>query len=493
VLNKSIQNILLVTGFAPMKLPQLQEMGIPTGPIHFLSGLAGKDALHLSIPTIGPAVLGAYLIKHGFTVSITDYFMDAGMPAGSDLIGISSTFMGIEDVSNIARSARAQNPDVVIVLGGPLSWSVAPERLLGEIPELDYIVMREGENTFRKLIDGLKSGGGLSEVPNIAFRQKEVTTTTARQFMPAEEIMQPDWSLIDFKNTRRIPVLPVETSRGCPFNCAYCSEVTYWDKPVRYREISSVVMELLRNYADYGINTFRFTDSCFSAPPERAARLCDAIYEHCIRQGVPVKWSSYARISNLDRTLLEKMARSGCVALDIGVESGSEKLLRAMGRLYAPSAAINVAGIARELGIITNFNVVVGFPGETSSTIDQTASLIQQAAPDTFSCFLFYYAQNTRVDSLTSEYSLTGQGLEWSHETMDSTGAARAMKHIEKTVTSSANLPGGEYFACYLASLGYSSAQIKGYYQQLSNFKEESEFSGGSGLDGLVQSIRNYL
>jgi radical SAM superfamily enzyme YgiQ (UPF0313 family) len=289
-------------------------------------------------------------------------------------------------------------------------------------------------------------------------------------------------------------VLPVETSRGCPFSCAYCSEVTYWGKPVRYRSIDSVVAEIQDDAARYGITTLRFTDSCFSAPPARAASLCDAIYEKCSCRGLLVKWSSYARVSNLDYGLLERMKRSGCVALDIGVESGSETMLRAMGRHYAPAAAVEVARIARELGIITNFNVVIGFPGETRESIVETAQLIDRAAPDTYSCFLFYLAAHTRVSALTQKYNLNGQGLKWRHATMSSDEASESMRFIEKSVTSAANLPGGEYFACYLSSLGYTGPQIQRFYREVTRVGGlEMDSDTLAGLSGLVDSIRDYL
>jgi len=85
-----------------------------------------------------------------------------------------------------------------------------------------------------------------------------------------------------------------------------------------------------------------------------------------------VKWSSYARIENLDETLLGKMKRSGCVALDIGLESGSIEVLRRMGRGYSPEAAVKASQAAKKVDILTNFNIVVGFPSETQKTISDT-------------------------------------------------------------------------------------------------------------------------
>ena len=486
--------VLIVTGFAPLRLPQLLEMGMPVGPISFLSGMAGKQTLQFSIPTVAPAVLGSYLSQHGVNVEIADCFIDPERLYDADIIGISSTFMGIEDVKQIANKVERDNPHATVVLGGPLSWSISPVEILQLVPAIDYIILREGEQTFLELIQAIEAKADTSRIAGLAYkRDGKIVQTAPRQPMQCEAIRRPDWKLMGIPSIKRLPVLPVETSRGCPFNCAYCSEVSYWDKPVRYRSIESVVQELIYDAAELHINTFRFTDSCFSAPPERCGQLCDSIYEACNKNGTPVRWSSYARISNLDYPLLEKMKRSGCVALDIGLESGSTEMLRSMGRNYAPEAAVNIARFARELGIVTNFNVVVGFPGETSDSIMRTADLIEKAEPDTFASFLFFMAPNTRVVAAQERFHVEGHGLNWKHDTMTSAEAQQGMQALDAHVKRSANFPGGEYFACYLSSLGYTVDETRKFYRDITSLTKTPDNSEALETVGrVVESIRKY-
>jgi len=462
--------VLLVTGFAPVKLPQLGEMGIPTGPIQYLSKLVGKETLQFTIPTVAGAVLAGYLEGQGVAVQVADYFLDDVGFSGADIIGISSTFLGVEDARDIADRARIAQPGAHIVLGGPLSWSVPPAYLMEQIPNLDYIIFREGEQTLLELVKVIESSGQPDGIDNLMFRRDgKLVTTACRAPAYAGGILPPAWEKLGIPSARRLPVLPVESSRGCPFNCAYCSEVTYWGKPVRYRDIDEVIKEIRHNVTELGISTFRFTDSCFSAPPKRCAALCDAIYDQCVARGMDIRWSSYARVNNLSDELLGKMGRAGCVALDIGVESGSDSLLRSMGRDYLADASVAVAARARELGIVTNFNVVVGFPGETMESIADTAEMIQKAAPDTFACFQFYLAPNTRVEADCARHGLEGSGLHWKHDTMTSEEAEEGIIAIGHMVTSSANFPGGEYFTCYLTSLGYTVAEVKRFYGMINS------------------------
>ena len=259
----------------------------------------------------------------------------------------------------------------------------------------------------------------------------------------------------------------MKTSRGCPYNCAYCSEVHYWGKPVRYRNINAVVQEIAHNIAESGITTCRFTDSCFSAPPERTAVLCDAMYERFARDRVNFKWSSYARINNLTPILMEKMKRSGCFGLDVGVDSGDYSILKRMGRNYQLNQVINVARVARELDIVINFNIVLGFPGETKETVDRTIDLVQEAQPDAFSCYILFVAPHMRISEHPERYGLSGSGLSWSHTTMNSKEAREALEKFSKSVTNSCSFPGAEAFACELTAIGYSNAQIRTFFKAI--------------------------
>ena len=486
--------VLIITGFSPIGPAELDEMGTNLDP-QLVTSISNRDTLRISIPTIGSAVIGSYLRRQGIEVEIEDFYFDEVCAFDADVVGISSTFMGVENVREIADAVRKLNPEAFIVLGGPLSWSVSPSKLMGTIPNLDCIVMREGEQTFSELIRELRNGRDLSSVRGLVFKKDgAVSETMARPLLDEEELQPPAWELMGMPSPKKLPVLPVETSRGCPYNCAYCSEVHYWGKPVRYRTSDSVVEELRHNVERFGITTFRFTDSCFSAPPARSGEICDAIYQRCVRDGIDLKWSSYGRIDNLNYDLLEKMKRSGCVALDIGVESGAASVLRKMGRNYSPKTVVEVASAARDLGIITNFNLVIGFPGETDETVQITAELINQAAPDTFACFLLFLAPNSYASGNPKKYGIEGEGLHWKHDTMTSEEATGAMLKLTQEVSQSTSFPGGEYVACYLTSLGYSQEEIRDFYRAAGKLLQGSTDEEALSMMGrVIQSFEDFF
>ena len=461
-------DVLIIGGFAPTTLTELEQMGTIYSPLTLLLSLSNKNSFRYSLPSVGPVTLASYLRKHHIQVKVVDFYFDEVQSFDSDIIGISSTFLGIQNVMEISAIVRKENPSAIIVLGGPISWSISPETLLREIPDIDYIVSREGEQTFLELINTLRSKGNPHSIQGIVFREKNSIVETTQRFpLSFNNLPLPGWELMGIPSAERVPVLPVETSRGCPYNCAYCSEVTYWGKPVRYRINTSVIEELLYNAEELGITTYRFTDSCFSAPSDRCAKLCDDIYTQMVSNNIKIKWSSYARIENLSQSLLEKMKRAGCVALDIGLEAGSTQVLRKMGRGYSRDDAVQVARTAREAGIITNFNIVIGFPGETEETVKETAEVLNEASPNTFTSFMFFLAPNTRAYTHLEEYGLSGTGLSWKHNTMTSEQAMEAMYRIAQNVSESTCFPAGEQLACGLSSIGYNIEQIEDFFKAI--------------------------
>lgn len=471
---KTMSDVAIIAGIPPLDLNKLSGQGVSSAILPRLFSMLGKDKFHFSTPEIGPAIIAGYLRQNGIESVIFDYYLDEIEVRDFDIVGISSTFSNTEDIKQIARDVRHQNPSAAIVLGGPLSWAVLPSELFDTIPEISYIVTKEGEETFLQLIRAIRENGDLSGIEGIAYRDNEsgsVTVTPPRKHIDIESLPYPAWDLLNVRSSKRLPVLFVETSRGCPYQCAYCTEVTFWNKPVRYRSVQRVIDEIRYCVEKYGINTFRFTDSCFSAPPRRCGEICDAIFERCINDSVPVRWSAYARIENLSPELIQKMKRSGCVALDVGLESGSREILHNINKNYDPEVAVSVAREVKEAGMVLNYNIIIGLPGETRDTLQKSMDLIERAAPDTFSCFVLEVLPNSALYERRQDFGIQGEGLKWKHATMDSDEARTAQMEFTKKITSSIPLPGGEHLACYFASLGYSNEKIRKSYQALRRIK----------------------
>lgn len=489
--------VLIIGGYPPVELPDLDEFGTFMLPSMIPALLSNKKRLAFSFPMLGSVVVGTYLQRHGVEVMIRDFYLDEINAHNADIVGISSTFMMETDhVEQVVEKVRQQNPAATVVMGGPLSWSMSPSEILQAVPDLDIIVRQEGEATFLELVQALRTEATLDGVRGIFFRREgEIIETPARPFLPAADLVSPDWNLMDLHlDSSRMRLLPIETSRGCIYNCAYCSEKHYWAKPTRFKPLTTVVEEIQHNVKRYGVNTFRFVDSCFSAPPQRCAKLCDAIYDRCIREGQDIKWSSYARVGNLSIELLEKMKRAGCVALDIGAESGDPHMLQQMHRRdYSPQEIIEVARRGRAVGILIHYNFVVGFPGETEETIQNTIQVIEEAQPDSYACFLLFLAPNTNLHREREKYAITGRGLNWQHETMTSEGAGRAMFEIYQSV--SANLfPGGEYTAGFLTSLGYSIDEIRKFFAGTNRMaRGATDQETKAVVEKVSQSLRPFL
>lgn len=469
--SSKVKKVLILAGFPSLDVKDLEsQMGLPSRPFAILAAAMNKSTLRLSMPCLGAAAVGTYLDRAGIQMEFAYPYLEEVNLEGADVIGISSTFMGVEDVARLCNRVKERNPTAIIVLGGPLSWSVVPDEILRTVPAIDIIVIGEGEQTFLEVVRNLGNPAALCSVKGLVLRQNGAALATgARLPLQPEEWLFPNWRLLGIPSPKFLPVLPVETARGCPYRCAYCSETTFWGKPVRYRPIEAVVDEISHCIQEYGIDAFRFVDSCLSAPPDRCAQLCSLLKERIVRQNVPLKWSSYARVNNLTPALLENMRSAGCVALDIGAESGDEAILHTMGKRYSSTEIVHIVRRAREVGIITNLNIVVGFPGETDASVERTISMLQDAAPDTFSCFSLFVAPNTPLCEQPIRYGLEGSGLVWKHSTMTSEQAVQAMLKVCNGVSSSTLFTGGEYFATFLLSLGYSSDEVRELYRAVAS------------------------
>ena len=458
----SNKKVLIVTGYTPISAATLNAYGAGVGVHPYLSfpSFRKKENTSISVPTLGAVAIASYLQSNGIDVEVMDYYRDERHFENAYIVGISTTFMELDNVKEVVAHIESQNANAIIVLGGPLSWSILPKDLFNDLPGIDVIVQKEGEETFLDLVNSICSDSNLESVKGISYRKDgRIFHNPEREHINIDTVPMPDWKLTNIN--KRLKVLPVETARGCSYNCAFCNEVHYWGKPVRFKRVENIVKEIIAGVSEFGISTFRFVDSCFSAPEERCEQICDAIFEKCIKKGIEVKWSSYARVNNLTERLLRKMKQAGCVALDVGWESGDQSILRNMRKIYDPKKIKESIKVANSLGILLHCNTLIGFPGETMETIENTIMVLEDAKPDTYQCLYLYLSPNSYLYQNAEKFQITGERHNWEHYSMNSEQAEKAISIIYKRLPSLTMFAGGEFFSCYLTSLNFSVDEIR--------------------------------
>jgi p-methyltransferase len=180
-----------------------------------------------------------------------------------------------------------------------------------------------------------------------------------------------------------------------------------------------------------------FIDDTFNVPFPRFKDICRLM----IRKKYPFKWFSYFRCSNSDEEAIQLMAESGCAGVFLGIESGSPTILQNMNKAATIEKYVKGIEWLRQYGILTFGSFIVGFPGETDETVQETIDFLNETKPDYFRAQLWYCEPGTPIQQRREEFGINGEGFVWSHNMMDS---AEAMDHIDRmclTIKDSVWLP----------------------------------------------------
>jgi len=168
------------------------------------------------------------------------------------------------------------------------------------------------------------------------------------------------------------------TSRGCVFWCNFCTAVRMFGRKYRMRTPKNVVDELEFLHKNYRANQFTFYDDAFTVDQARTAEICDEIH----RRGFKIKWDCETRVDMVSKDLLVKMREAGCIAVWVGVESGSKKQLTSMGKGFSLTQTRQAFKWAKEAGLMTVAGVILGFPGETKESAWETIRFVKELNPN---------------------------------------------------------------------------------------------------------------
>jgi anaerobic magnesium-protoporphyrin IX monomethyl ester cyclase len=300
-----------------------------------------------------------------------------------NVVGITSTTATIQSALLSARVAKEACPNIAVVLGGPHA-TFMDEQILSENSEVDVVVRGEGEQTLLELVDVISKSNlkDLDEVAGITFRKDgQIIRTPNRPFIQnLDELPRPAYHYFPLKNYRvsgRL-ILPVTTSRGCPIQCSFCVSSRMFGKTYRMRSIRNVVDEIEGLRDTYGADAFSFYDDAFTYDMQRAIKICEEIKKRNI--GLP--WNCQSRVDNVSKEALTKMKESGCEMVYMGVESGCQKILDAVGKKTSIQQNEKAVKWAKDADMFVIISLVIGYPGETVDTLNQTFDLIRRLKPD---------------------------------------------------------------------------------------------------------------
>lgn len=293
-----------------------------------------------------------------------------------DIVGISTIFSSLMlSGEKIAREIRKRFPRTKIIYGGNHATFTADE--LARKDYVDVVVVGEADLTFPELVAKMDRGQSLEDVKGIVFREdgKFIRTEPRPAIQDVNTVPFPDWTIVTDKIPKSIKVC---SSRGCPHDCIYCSTTAFWGRKWRPRTAQNIIDEI-----NYVLDVYKpekrslgigFVDDNFTVDKGRVMEFCRLIDE----QDAELQWGASSRIELIDRELLRTMAASGCNGVFLGVESGSDRVLKMMKRRYSAEEVREKVEMCLDVGIIPTCSFMIGNPYEDRSDIERSLSLLKE-------------------------------------------------------------------------------------------------------------------
>jgi len=313
---------------------------------------------------LGLLYIASYLKKHNINVEIIDL---SGKPESQwhipngDIYGFTTHSTTYERTLKIKDLAIKVNSKAITVAGGAHA-SALPQQVSNDF---DYVVVGEGEKAMLE----------------IATSMPTKSIIIGKPVYDLDLLPYPDYSLVDIHSYYRSlagkPCVSILSSRGCPYNCIFCNSITMGaHKPIRYRTVDNVIGEIETLKSRYKISSFRFQDDIFGTKTSWLKEFTNKV------RPLNIDYRCFARANYCrEPEFVGMLAQGGCRHVSIGVESGSSKILEAMGKDQTVEDIREGIIQAKASGLIVRVYLIVGYPGETWDTIHETIDLMLTCRP----------------------------------------------------------------------------------------------------------------
>ncbi|MHB8279958.1 MAG: B12-binding domain-containing radical SAM protein [Candidatus Humimicrobiaceae bacterium] len=359
------------------------------------------------LPRLGIAIIATILNKNGFKVKAycEDFAaIDYNEVKDADLVGISSITSTSTRSYKLINEIKKINPDVPIVMGGAHS-TFMPEEVIEN--GSDYAVRGEGERTILELIDAIEGKINFEDVKGLSFKKNGnfIHNEDRELIENLDEIPYPDWSLLE--NHEEINYMPIQTSRGCPYNCKFCSVIKVFGRKYRFRSVDSVIAEikyLLKIFEGTKAKRIFFYDDNFSANRKRVKSLLNKILDQKINMPT---WFSQDRLDiSEDEELVELMAKAGCKRIMAGIESINPKTLQEYNKGQKVEGIKEAISVLHKHGIGVHGMFVLGGENDDIDSIKKTMSFIIENKIDTVQIMMLIPFPGTEI---YNEYKQQGR------------------------------------------------------------------------------------
>ena len=420
-------------------------------------------------------VLGTYLEKHGIAFDYVNLFQNEKAVLAQKLasgtintVVITTTlYVMPHPVQEIVDFVRSCAPEVQIIIGGPYIsglFKAHDLEMLGDYLSVlggdIYINSNEGEDTLRQVLEALNHNRPVIGLSRTAVLDGDTWVFGADE--PEYNELKENFVNYRLFEPRGIGrFLSTRTAKSCPYSCAFCGFPQRAGK-YRYLSTSDVERELDAVKAIGTVDTLTFLDDTFNVPKQRFREIMQMMIDNQYN----FKWNSFYRSDQGDPETIELMARAGCEGVFLGIESASDKMLALMRKTSRRKNYEQAISAFRSVGIATHASFIIGFPGETIHTVQESLDFIETFRPDTFRAQVWYCDPLTPIWNDREKYGITGSGFDWAHDTMNSELAASITERFFLTAQNSTWLPqfGFEQWSLfYLHRQGMAQGNILGY------------------------------
>lgn len=363
------------------------------GPLRVFLVSVNRENVPAPVAPLGLSYIAGAALRDGHRVELLDLCFsidverdieDALLRFPPDLVGVSIrnvdnlTFPGSVsylDEITAAVDALKKGTSAPIVAGGP-GFSIFPEKLL-DLLGIPFGIVGEGEDSFRALARTLERGEGVPELPNLLQRGKtagKIQSPSASR----DGIGAPARELLDNRRYLELGGMGnLQTKRGCPFACIYCTYPQISGSSLRLRSPEEVAAEMEILERRFGVDHVFFVDDIFNWPAAHAAEVCEAV----AAKRLGISWSCFATPLGMTPALAGAMKRSGCRGVEFGTDAGSSAMLSSLGKPFRVEDVRKASAACREAGLPDAHYLIFGGPGETVDTLSETFATFDEIRP----------------------------------------------------------------------------------------------------------------